>query len=491
MSPPCGYFRVSKEDTALDKFAVKKYQQKLRDYGVDEKFIFYDFSSGGDINRDGYREILRLIQTKKCDRVVVPMQSRLNRNLLNSELLAEDLASVGAKIVVLETGATLDPNCPTDRLLYQIRAIFDANQLADYKKTSQDNAREMRRLRKLNRVPFGYVLYRGRPKPDRDGYLCLLADKKEFSPADVLLHLIDLVIEHRNLTKACRLLLEYYGVPQYIDGQVRTHARKSKQFDFSKDPICKHRQPLYFTQHSAKKLMTHKLLVGDLEYFARDKNKQTIYIPNAYPECAIISRSKFDRLQASMENREFKRINQHHYPYTGLVYCGVCGGKFYSDRGGKRVDGVQRILYYFCKNRAKGCRCPRIKAEEIESATIARLVKECDRITGIALEPETTTPNPEILKLQQQIKQLQSLPIIDDLIRKSIDETRKKIDSIRQEELLGVETKQENVELLKSVFSDPLYWETLPQLDKREILHLLVKKIEVGLDGICRIALKV
>jgi DNA invertase Pin-like site-specific DNA recombinase len=474
----CSYYRVSSEDTATEKFAVQKYRQKALDYGVPEEYIFFDFASGGTSQRKGYQKVIELIKSGERDQIVVPMQSRLNRNLLNSELLAEDLAKAGAKLTVLETGTTLDLSCPTDRLVYQLRAIFDHQYLSQCTLTSRDNAEQMRKERRVARVPWGWVAVRGKPLRDEEPYLCLVEDRRVLSPADILRHLIELVISYKSVRKACHEINAYYGVPDYLEGEISSKVRRTKQFDFNKDTRFKHRQRLRFGYEQTKDILSNPLIVGDLQYFSRDKSRETIIIHDAYPDAAFLTRHEFNVLQASIGRKTYPGKEVHNYPLSGLIFCGICGGKCYMDCGGKR-GGKQRIVYYLCKNRKHGCPTKRIQAQKIEEVLVDKLTAKYIAISNLAQVSEENAESPEIRKLEIQIEQLGNMAD-NEPIRRAIAETRKEIEQLKEAERLGSAVKEQNVELLQRIFANPLYWETLGNLEKREIYRLLVKKILIG-----------
>jgi DNA invertase Pin-like site-specific DNA recombinase len=477
---PCSYYRVSSEDTAAEKFAVQKYRQKALDYGVPEEYIFFDFASGGTSQRTGYQKVIELIKSGERDQIVVPMQSRLNRNLLNSELLAEDLASAGAKLTVLETGTTLDLSCPTDRLVYQLRAIFDHQFLSQCTVTSRDNAEQMRKQKRVARVPYGWIAVRGKPVKDEEPYICLIDDHSVLSPADILRHLIDLIIRHKSIRTACREIHAYYGVAEYLEGEISSTVRRIKQFDFSKDPRFKHRQRLRFSYESVKDILSNPLMVGDLQYFSRTKDRETITIHDAYPDAAFLTRPEFNLLQASIGRKPSSGRQMRNYPLSGLIFCGICEAKCYSDCGGKR-KGKQRIIYYLCKNRKHGCQTKRIQAQKIEQVLIEKLTAKYQAISQLAKVSDETVESPEIRQLEIQVEQLSKMAD-NEPIRKAIAETRTQIQQLRQAERLGSKVREQNVELLQSIFANPLYWETLGNLERREIYRLLVKKILVGCE---------
>lgn len=482
MKTPVGYFRISSEDTALDKFAVAKYKQKFLDYGIPESYIFFDFSSGGNINRDEYRKVIELIKSGERNELVVPMQSRLNRNLINSELLAEDLIKAGASLTILETGSTLDLTVPAQRLLYQIQAIFDHQALATYKQQNADNAQARRKQKKLNKVPFGYVLVRGEPAIDHEPFVCLIETKEVKCPADVLLELIEAMLKSKSLTKAVRQVHFKYGVLEFISGRIATNARKKKkQFNFNNDDRFRHKKPIHFSKNTVKRLLSNPLLVGDVHYFWKDDSRPTEIHYDAYPDAAIISRSTFSQLQLAMGFRSYTGTGKKNLPLTGLTYCSSCAARYYSHPGAIRKDGSRRP-YYFCANSKNGCQQRAIGAADIEAVVIEQLMRRAKEISLLATEEQDNLlVNPEVKKLKAEIEQLLALNSDNEYIKKAIQDNRQKIQDLTLKSIAGRELQQENLELLQSVFSNSLYWETLKDIEKKEIFKILVNKIVIGI----------
>ncbi len=480
----CGYFRVSSEDTALDKFAVNRYRSQLVDYGVEPENIFYDFASGGSADREDYQKMLNAIRSGNFKKVAVPIQSRLNRNVLESELLLKDLAAAGAKLIILESGQTIDPNNPNDKLNYRLNSLIDDRKLEDIKLANIQNAKYLREKKGVSRVPFGYTIERMKPKLDREDFLCLLVDKTHVSPADILLEVIELVIDSGNISRSIKAIHDKYGVPNHIPGQILRRAKKTKLHDFKSDRRLKNRRALHFTYQGLGCTLRNPLLHGDLNYFWRNKNRETIPNPDAYKHEAIISKSKFAKLQASIRTKKTKRIkgeDRDIFPFTGLVFCELCQAKFYSNRGGSRGNR-KRTLYYYCKNKNKGCLSRNIKNDDIERAVIKKLIQKNQEIAQLAITQETIEDTPEIIQLEKQLQSLLKLPIQTPEINAIVEQTKSQITNTREQLKIGADVRQENIELLQSVFSNPLFFETLPSIDKRKIYHQLINKVTISLD---------
>ena len=505
----CGYFRVSSADTAENKLAVKKYRQMLSREGVKPKNIFYDFSSGGNTKRQDYQKMLSAISKGEYNLVVVPIQSRLNRSVLNSALLINHLAENNAKLKICGSSKIIDPKNPTDKLFYHLNAIFDESKLAEASANSRSNHEYLRSNKMVSSVPFGYTIYRGKPKLDTEPYLCVISEKnakrkKEISleskvdntfnffdspvlksedaphfertTAEILRELIDTILEKQSIPAAIKLMMARYGIPQFISGQ-RRH-REQIQFNFKCDPLFEHRKQMKFSLFGVKNLIDNPLLQGDLCYFRLDSERDTIIYHDAYPECAIVTRLEFRQLQA-LRTRPWKVVNQRdRFPYAGLIYCHHCASRLKSRNGWKRKDGVRHKSYY-CPNRPQGCLGKSIRQEVIEDYVTRKLVLRHQQIALIASDNPSSTESPQIKQLRQQLAQLEQIGQNQAII-KAIADIKKQIAQKQKEELLGEKNKEDNLATLEAVFADPLYWETLSNSEKWQINHLLIERIEIG-----------
>jgi hypothetical protein len=271
-------------------------------------------------------------------------------------------------------------------------------------------------------------------------------------------------------------------VPEYLEGEISLAPRRAKQFDFSNDIRFKHRQRLRFNYKTVKNILTNPLLVGDIQYFSRNTNKETITIRDAYPGAAFLTRQEFNLLQAAIGRRNFTGTQKRNYPLSGLIFCAICGARCYTDCGGER-GGKPRVLYYVCKNQKFGCHAKRIQGKVIEDDLIEKLTAKYVAISQLAQSSSLpSTPSPEIQQLETQVNQLLGMAD-NETIRKAIAQTRKEIEQLRQEKEFGSVVKEQNTELLRSIFANSLYWETLGNLEKQEIYRLLVKKILIGIES--------
>lgn len=473
---PCGYYRVSKEDTHEEKLAVRKYRQQLTKAGVKKDDIYWDFASGSKGDRDNYQKMMSLVKVGIYDLVVTPMQSRLNRNVLNSELLLRDLESAGAKLKILSSGQIIDPSSTSDKMIYRLNAVVDNNKLDEIKNSSKDNA-VFKRSRKevVSNLPFGYKAIRRKPALDKDPYVCLVADKSVYSPADVLRLLIDLVFEHRSCPKAVSELHAKFGVIL----PARKPKQKPSQFNFNGDALNQYRRNLKFSPRGVKTLLANPLLKGDLAYFWRERDRKTEIYPNEFPEAAILSPKEYDRLNIIKSNPSYGK-KQKRYPYTGIIYCSHCQGRYRIGRGQLRKDGTRRLRYYCSNGKKRGCSGKAIYMEQINLAVRAILTERYKEITAYSMPDELDlTQDPEIQQLLNQIAQLETMGE-NSAIKKAIAESKSEIQKIYQAKTSTQKAKETNTEILEVIFADPKFWESLDSEEEREVTLQLIESIYIS-----------
>lgn len=484
---PCGYFRVSSTDTTENKLAVRKYRQMLKNEGIAKEAIFYDFASGGNVDRSSYQKMLLAIKQGKYNLVCVPVQSRLNRSVLNSALLLKHLAEFNTKLKICGSARIIDPNDATDKIFYHLNAVLDESKLAEASANSRSNHEYLRRNKMVNNVPFGYTIARGKPVLDIEPYLCLLDTKEIRSTAQILRELIDTILEKQSIPAAIKIMLARYGIPEHIRGQLRR--RKTKQFDFKCDSLFEHRHQMKFTLSGVKGLISNPLLQGDLSYYRHSRDRDTIIYHDVYPKCAIVSRLEYRQLQA-LKTRPWKQTSQRdRFPYAGLIYCYHCKQRLKSRNGWKRSDGIRHKSYY-CQNRPRGCEGPSIRQEAIERYVTGELISKYQQIALLAAEENRADESPEIKALRQQITQLEQIGTNEAII-KAIADIKSQIAQKQKEGLLKRTNKEDNLATLEAVFADPLYWQTLTNIEKWQINQLLIEKIEISTGGVEKLILSI
>lgn len=482
------YFRFSSRDTALDKLGFDRCWQSALDWGCEEEHIYWDFDSGGNPERENYQKLISAIKEGKYTELGTPNQIRLNRDISESDQFGKLLRKHKIKLVLLESWGQINLETSEGRRQYSLDSLFAAWERDKSTERNIRNWEDIRRKRISIITPFGYVIGSDRkPEIDVTPTVCLLDTKQIVSYADILREIIDLAFEVGSLTQVTKIIHAKYGVSRFNQENLlgakpgrKRHIRKKKLNPNSNNPHI-HRKPLFFSPSGLSHLLRNPILIGHLVYLKGEKTEITV-IDN-HP--AFLSQEEFDRLDkviGGKANPFNAKGTKAKYPLTGLIYCGLCGGNCYSAKcGGQR----ERDYYYFkCKNIPNGCKNKPIRAEAIEKVLITRLIERYQEITNKAIAPPQEQINPKIFTLEKQLASLRSLPIIDDAVQELIKKTQLEIDRENNNEDNNLEIPDSQIAILKTIFQDPLYWETLPQAQKREIYHSLVNRIVLNIsDG--------
>ena len=477
------YFRFSSRDTALDKLGFDRCWQSAIAWGCQEEDIYWDFDSGANPERTDYQKLIDAIKQNKYTDIGTPNQSRIHRDSVESQLFGRLLREKKIKLHLLESRGELNLETSEARRQYGLDGLFSE---WEYEKIQERNLRNWEDIRKNTisvKTPFGYVTGSNRkPEIDYTPTVCLLETKEIVSYADILLEIIDLAFELGSINKIVKVINKKYGIYRFdttnLTDNKSKNVKKKKLNPYINNPHI-HRKPLYFCHSTIHNLLTNEILIGTLVYLKGTDREEKI--ENNHP--ALITQEKFNRLGkliSGKANPIISKGSKARYPLTGLVYCGLCGGTCYSANcGGK----TKRYYYYFkCKNLRSNCPSKSIRSELCEAAVNAELVKRYEQIRTLAIKPEEKIVNPKVVALENQLQGLMSLPIQDNNIQATIENTKREIEQLNSNIEIDSEVNQSRIDLLDSTFQNPLYWETLEQASKREIYHTLIKRVVINVD---------
>lgn len=483
------YFRFSSRDTALDKLGFDRCWQSAIAWGCQEEDIYWDFDSGANPNRDEYQRLIEAIKQNKYTDIGTPNQSRIHRDSVESQIFGRLLRKHKIKLHLLESRGELNLETSEARRQYGLDGLFSE---WEYEKIQERNLRNWEDIRK-NAIsvitPFGYVTGSNRkPEIDYTPTVCLLETKEIVSYADILLEIIDLAFELGSINQIIKVINKKYGIYRFdttnlIDNTSK-NVKKKKLNPHTNNPHL-HRKPLYFCHSTIHKLLKNEILIGTLVYLKGTERE--VRIENNHP--ALITKEKFNRLGRLISgkgNPLISKGNKAKFPLTGLVYCGLCGGTCYSSNAGSQNNVTRNYYYFRCKNLRSNCPSKSIRSELCEAAVNAELIKRYEQIRTLAIKPEEKIVNPKIVALEKQLLGLMSLPIQNNAIQATIENTKKEIEKLNSNIGIESEVNQSRIDLLDSTFQNPLYWETLEQATKREIYHTLIKRVVINVDIIDR-----
>ena len=123
-----GYARVSTADQTLDRqlTGIFEYAEREFDVGSGDVQIYRDKSTGTDVERSGYQELVEHVESGAVDVVVVYEVSRVARSIRDLSRTADRLHEAGAELHVVSEGLTLRPgdDDPYQDALFQLLGVF-------------------------------------------------------------------------------------------------------------------------------------------------------------------------------------------------------------------------------------------------------------------------------------------------------------------------------------------------------------------------------
>jgi len=120
------YVRVSTGDQNLERqlTATKEYAEN--EFGAESVRVFDDKSTGTNVDRSGYRELMDEVEAGNIDHVVAHQVSRVARSISDLEQTAERLRSHDTSLHIVQQGLQMRPGetDPYQRALFQLLGVF-------------------------------------------------------------------------------------------------------------------------------------------------------------------------------------------------------------------------------------------------------------------------------------------------------------------------------------------------------------------------------
>ncbi len=403
----CGiYVRVSTEEQAENpEGSIKNQEQRLREF-VKLKNLVAPFGevagvysdpgfSAKDMNRPGFQRLLKSIERREINLILVTELSRLTRSMKDFGLLQEFLIKSDCEFLSLREN--FDTSSATGGMVLNIMASiseFERRQTAE--RISQAFlARAKRGLYNGGSVPVGYSI-----DPDRKGNLVIVAEE-----ATLVKLVFETFLKKETMAGTAKWLnQEKIELPATMRG-----GGNFRSGIFRIDTIHKIlRNPIYAG------IRAYRVRKGP--GFVTEQTK-AIWEP-------IIDPDTFDRVQELLtKNRYRKRthLNQR-FPFTlsGVMYCQTCGQRM----SGKSAHGkAGKIPYYehawaskhhgVVKDKRPQCTPYRIQAVKIEPVVWRDAKLFLTRVEFVQeLLENAKRATPENDKAQQQKRLEQTVQIL-------------------------------------------------------------------------------
>jgi hypothetical protein len=186
-------------------------------------------------------------------------------------------------------------------------------------------------------------------------------------------------------------------------------------------------------------------------------------------------------------NNESKII----HPLSGLVYCGECG-RSHRIIGSLQRDKVTKFYYYQCQNygvRACGQKTT-IRDTKTEAAAIATLTSAAEQIATLAEVPAELVEPTELRELRAQLATLETMGA-NPAIATAINQMKSQIKNIEYGISSSGKVDIELRSVLVETFSNPLYFSTLADGDKKTVYRALIDRIIIKDGAVVSVELKI
>jgi site-specific DNA recombinase len=316
------YTRVSTEEQAENpEGSIKNQELRLREF-VKLKNLVAPFGEVGavysdpgvsakDMNRPAFQKLLRAIEKREVNLVLVTELSRFTRSMKDFSLLQEFLKKHGCEFLSLREN--FDSSSATGNLVMTIMATlaeFERRQTAE-RISHSFHERAKRGLYNGGAVPLGYRIDEEKP-----GGLVVVPEE-----AELVHRVFETFLKEELLAKTAKCLNREGALfPRSVRGSGGVRGR-------------------IWRMNMLYPLLRHKGYIGVRVF--KDKKGSVYEAPAAWE--AIIDQETFGRAQEMLaRNRSHKRTHgASRYPYTlsGILFCRTCGqrlsGKSAHGNGGK------------------------------------------------------------------------------------------------------------------------------------------------------------
>jgi site-specific DNA recombinase len=436
------YVRVSTEEQAENpEGSIKNQEERLREFVKLKNFaspfgeiteVFVDAGiSAKDMRRPALQRLLRKVETKEIDLILVTELSRFTRSIKDFSSLWEFLDQHKCKFLSIKDN--FDTSTAAGELvMFMMASIaqFERKQTAE-RISYSFLARAKRGLHNGGSVPLGYKIDK-----ERSGNLKVVPEQ-----AEVIRLVFKTFLAEETLAKTAKAMNEMkIELPATITGRGRTGI---------------------FRLDMVHHILRNKAYVGLRAFKSKDSEESVV---KAAWE-AIVDDDIFEKAQKLLsKNRYVKRSHlDQRYPYTlsGVCYCQHCGDRM----SGKSAHGRNgKVGYYEHNKKSK------------HQASLGPRQKHCDpfRVQAAKLEPEVWRRVKHFLLDEQKTREILGLAKAaspEGEKKNECDQIKKKTRSTENQ----MEALVERISRLPKGFDDTLF------IKKLENLQRIKSELEVRL----------
>ena len=485
----------------LCKEEIESCRRKLKDKELFDIVIYSDNGySGKNTDRPNYQRMIRDIRNGKIDKVFVYRLDRISRSVLDFSSMMDLFQKY--KVDFISTTEDFDTSSPMGRAMLNICIVFAQLERETIQQRVIDAylSRSRKGFYMGGNVPYGFRLtpttidgiktsmYTPIPEEADDVRMIYrMYSNPTTSLGDIQKELQsrEVAPNRRRIRSWCsNRIASLIKNPTYTSNDIRIY-----QFYKSKGSILVDPAEAYDGKSS---IYLYKGEDGtDKQYDLQ--NKVVVIAPHqglVDPETWLICRKKL------LSNHKMPPATVKNTFLAGKIKCGYCG---YALTVRMSVTPNARTPYFLDSGRYKFKCCPEkmapCKSEDVEKIIVERMAEKLETLTIKSKDDEPYESQGEIRLLEIEIEKIndrintliQNLAEANDVVMSYVNENVSNLDARKKElyeEIDKLKESRKHIQKyneLKNVMSK---WDDLSFDDKRNVVSLLIRRINVYLDRI-------
>ncbi len=506
-----GYARVSTDEQADDEGALIKQMRRLRSAGATK--LYYDVESRTSDKRKG---LLRLIEDihslipGKVSKLLFIRIDRLTSSSMTFYRLMDALKKKGIEPTAIDE--PFDISSIGGELTIDVRLAASKYEV----KMLGMRVKKERDTRKINKkahwnAPLGYQVENDRYKRDDRPCVCIIEGHRSLTRDRLMRLVFDTFFAVGSVSQTVKKLHDIFGIqanaiPKGSNDKVNILAEENEiifaNINKSRGSSLNLRYPhtsLKWSVSGLRSILVNPIYAGGTPYNTvvhsnghRKPFDEWEVAWGTHEDEAIITREEHERIKTTIRgNRNNRWASEQKYtnPFANLVKCDRCGAA-YSRQCKKLVKKKNFIRHHYQCSFYRTGACDNkkmISSDSLEKQVIEHLVKEAEKLAGLAEETQVMEESPEVKTLRASYSTLEALPS-NPAIEKAKEEIIIQIADARStasNNQLYLIAKERIIQ----AFSNPKFWQGLQVEDKKALLQGCIKKIVVDGNRVTKVEL--
>jgi len=453
--------------------------------------------SGGNVNREGFQNMMRKIEQGKITKVLVYRLDRISRSLADFVGILNTFKEYGVEFV--STQEAFDTSSPYGELIVKILAVFaefERESIISRVTQAYEHRSEMG-FYMGGRQPYGFEL-----EPTVINNIKTKKLKPIPNEIEQIKYIYDTyAVEQVTLGRLLKNLLE--NDMQSLSGGKWTTAKLST---IIKNPIyvkADNRIYEYFQIHNAQIISPPEAFDGihGVQIYGKTKHESgssdwsDIKVVVMTHEGVIDSGTWIKNNQKLAANKQIRNAVSNKTSWLGgKIICGRCGRTMTTIKGKTGSGEIRRYFSCTGKTHFRDCKGAKVTlyAESLEDMVYEKIAEKLDTLKNVRTT-EKKNINPEINELRNKIKaiELSQSKIADMLISSDanadlleiMNQKASKLKSEKTKFLIRIDELENNEIDAKKVVNLSKKWKTASFEEKRGVCSILVNRIIIDKDG--------